>query len=79
MTEKDFSKAIKMLREEGILQFKGELLGGTFEVTLLPERPVKPEKEKKPDLDAPPKRRGQDGRSAEEQVALYGAVLDAEE
>lgn len=70
--------ATKLMRKLGVLHLKTPDL----ELLLGPE-PVEPIKEPKKSLDeileGGKKRKGADGRTADEQTDLYGAVLDAEE
>lgn len=74
---------IDHLRLKGVVAFKGLMPGGEFvvELALLPNAPEKPFVEPKKTVDEilEPKKRGADGRTAEEQVDLYNVVLDAEE
>ncbi len=74
---KELDGLIDHLRAKGVVQYKAE----GVELTLLPDAPVKPEKEpKKKDKDEQAaKKKGADGRTAEEQRELYGRVYDAEE
>ncbi len=80
MTKKekeDLSEQIEFLRSEGVLVYKAEGL----ELTLLPNKPAPPVKEKKRSAEEAfePKKKGADGLSAEEQETLYGVRIDAEE
>ncbi len=82
---------IDHLRSKGVAAFKGlhsgELIelaaykADGIELVLLEHEPAKPEKERKKSVDEilEPKRKGADGQTAEQQEALYGVVIDAEE
>ncbi len=74
----DITAAVKLMRKLGIVSLKLS----EMELVIGPE-PEKQVKEPKKSLDevleGGKKRKGADGRTAEEQTDLYGAVLDAEE
>ncbi len=86
---KELDDLIDHLRSKGVVQFKGDYgdynsdIGARkyADLTILPDAPVKPEKEpkKKEKDEEVSKKKGADGRTAEEQRELYGSVYDAEE
>lgn len=76
--KKQFSELaglVDFLRSKGVVHYKTV----DVELTLLPDAPHVPEKEKKERDDQPKKRPGADGKTAKEQRELYGCVMDAEE